>query len=385
MTATPCLAKATTFYQLLEQTPGLDGRDNRGKKHSIALVLTGLVLALCCGRDGKLSGLHRHIVNHFDALCQATQMTHQTAISRAQLPLLLAKINGVLFAELLFDWFGLTLDADLKRWFALDGKELRGSIESDHTRGEACVSALAHDSQQVVNQVYYNGTKESERPSVRQLLNDTGLYNQKLTLDALHFIPLTVNAIHAATGIYVIGLKSNQALLYRYCLCSSLVKKATFERSDELQRGHGRLEQRTYSCFRVNPLALALRWKDAGIVTFIRVKRVRQKLDGSQLSEEVSYFISNVQPTNQAGANELFDAIRQHWRIETMHYQRDVTLAEDALRACNKSVSRLMSSLRTLTINLLKRVKSGNMAAQIDNFADKFQTLIQFMTRQLVL
>jgi len=113
-------------------------------------------------------------------------MLQQTAISRAQLPLLLAKVNGKLFAQLLFDWFGLTLDAELKRWFALDGKELRGSIQPHHTRGEACVSALAHDSEEIARQAYYNGTKESERPTVRQLLNDTGLYNQKLTLDALH-------------------------------------------------------------------------------------------------------------------------------------------------------------------------------------------------------
>ncbi len=385
MTATPCLAKTTTFYQLLEQTPGLDGRDNRGKNHSIALVLTGLVLALCCGRDGKLSGLHRHLITHFDALCQATPVTHQTAISHPQLPLLLAKINGVLFAKLLFDWVGLTLDADMKRWFAVDGKELRGSIEVDHTRGEACVSALTHDSQQVVNQAYYTGRTESERPSVGQLLNDTGLYNQKLTLDGLHLIPLPVNAIHAAKGLFVIGLKSNQALLYRYCLCSSLVKKATYERSDELQRGHGRLEQRSYSCFGVNPLALAARWKDAGLVTFIRVERVRQRLDGSQLWEEVSYFLRTSQPTTQAAANELFDAIRQQWRIETMHYQRDVTLAEDALRTGNKTISRLMSSLRTLTISLLKRTKAKNRAAQVDNFADKFHILIQFMTQELVL
>ena len=72
---------------------------------------------------------------------------------------------------------------------------------------------------------------------------------------------------------------------------------------------------------------------------------------------------------------------RRCGRIEVMHYQRDVTLSEDALKTGNASVSRLMSSLRTLTINLLKRVKSKNMAAQIDNFADKFHTLIQFMTQ----
>jgi hypothetical protein len=385
MTATPCTAKTTTFFQRLEQTPGLDGRDNRGKKHSIGLVLTGLVLALCCGRDGKLSSLHRHLIHHFETLCEATHMTNQRAISRAQLPLLLAKVNGVLFAQLLFEWFGLTLDEELKRWFALDGKELRGSIQTDHTRGEACVSALTHDSEEVANQVYYNGTKESERPTVRQLLNQAGLYNQKLTLDALHLIPLTLNAIHGADGVYVVGVKSNQAHLYRYCICSSMMKKADYERSDTPQRGHGRIDQRHYRCLSVSPLALAARWKDAGISTLLRVKRIRQGLDGSGRTEEVSYFLSNAQPANQSEADELFDAIRQHWRIEAMHYRRDVTLGEDALRTGSQAISRLMSSLRTLTLNLLRRIKPKNMAAQLDEFADRFHTLIQFMSQEMVL
>ena len=115
MTTIPCPSKTTTFYQLLAQTPGLDGRDNRGKRHTTALILTGLVLALCCGRDGKLSSLHRHMVNHFEPLCEATQQVHPKPISRAQLPLLLAKVNGTLFAKLLFDWLGWTLNADQKQ------------------------------------------------------------------------------------------------------------------------------------------------------------------------------------------------------------------------------------------------------------------------------
>ncbi len=44
-----------------------------------------------------------------------------------------------------------------------------------------------------------------------------------------------------------------------------------------------------------------------------------------------------------------------------------------------------MSSLRTLVINLLNPIKPKNMAAQIDEFADNFNMLIQFMTQQLVL
>ncbi|MCY7358147.1 MAG: hypothetical protein LH609_11940 [Rudanella sp.] len=68
-----------------------------------------------------------------------------------------------------------------------------------------------------------------------------------------------------------------------------------------------------------------------------------------------------------------------------MHHVRDVTLAEDAFRSGNQAVNRLMSSLRTLTINLLKREKVKNMVAQIEGFIDAFDTLIQFMTQQLVL
>ena len=385
MTPTPCLAKTTTFFQLLEQTPALDSRDNRGKVHSIALVLSGLVLALCCGRDGKLSSLHRHMVNQFVPLCQLTHQVNKRPISRAQLPLLLAKVNGELFARLLFDWFGVSLEPGQKHWFALDGKDLRGSVEPGHTRGEACVSVLAHESEQIVGQAYYNGSKQSEKPTVSQLLNDTGLYNQQLTLDALHLNPLIVNAINEAGGVYIIGLKANQEQLYRYAICATLVGSASYQRADEPVRAHGRVEQRSYACFVVSQPALALRWQSSGLLTLIRVRRNRQGLQGGKPSEETSYFVSNSPAGSQSQADELFDALRQHWRIEAMHHVRDVTLSEDALRTGKQSVTRIMSSLRTLIINLLRRTGCKNMIAQLESFADKFPTLLYFMTQQGVL
>ena len=137
MTTTTCPSKTTTFYQLLEQTPGLDMRDNRGKVHSIALVISGLVMALCCGRDGKLSSLHRNMVNHFTALCKATNSSQAKPISRSQLPILLAKVNGAIFSKLLLDWFNIELNTGQKAWFACDGKDLRaGRPEPKHTSGE---------------------------------------------------------------------------------------------------------------------------------------------------------------------------------------------------------------------------------------------------------
>ncbi|WP_373512849.1 ISAs1 family transposase [Persicitalea sp.] len=325
MTTAPCQGKATSFFQLLQNTPGLDGRDNRGKTHNMAFVLTGLTLAICCGRDGKLSRLHRHMVNHFEELRAATQTWPKRVISRAQLPLLLAKVDGEVFARLLFDWFGLVLSEEAKRWFAFDGKELRGSILPGHKRGEACVSAQAHDSGQVVGQTYYNGRKESERPAVLQLLNDSKLCSQKITLDALHLTPKATKAIHKAKGIYLIGLKSNQKHLYRYCICNSLTSKASYERADEPQRGHGRIDQRSYACYELRPDALAARWRKADMGTCVIVTRTRNALDGREISQEKCYYVSNARPANLEEAEELFDAIRRHWLLEVTHHYRDVT------------------------------------------------------------
>lgn len=383
MTTPACPVKTTTFFQLLERTPDLDMRDNRGKRHSLALVLTGLVAALCCGRDGNLSRLHRHMANQFESLLVSTQRTDYKVISRAQLPLLLAKVNGLRFAQLLFEWFGFLLDEEQKGWFAVDGKELRGSIQTGHTRGEVCVSAVAHQSQQTVGQTFYIGTKESERPAVSQLLDEQHLVNQKITLDALHMIPTTLHSIHSANGVYLVGLKANQVNLYRQCICRSLFESANYEQVDAPKKHHGRTEQRTYRCYSVPILTLAPRWHTTGLATLIRVERHRQQAGVS--SQEVSYFVSNSQPASQPQAAELFDAIRRHWCIEVMHHKRDVTLAEDDLQTGSAAVSRLLGSLRTLVVNLLEHLKVKNMTAQLETFADKFPTLIQFLTQQMVL
>ena len=152
-------------------------------------------------------------------------------------------------------WFGFVLDDNQKQWFAVDGKELRGSIQAGDTRGEVCVTALAHQNQQVVAQTFYNGSKESERPAVSHLLEQASLWGQKITLDALHLRPLTLLSIHAASGVYVVGLKANQAHLYRHCICRCLFNSADYEQVDVATNHHGRLEQRTYRCFLLNPLA----------------------------------------------------------------------------------------------------------------------------------
>ena len=128
---------------------------------------------------------------------------------------------------------------------------------------------------------------------------------------------------------------------------------------------------------------VAARWQQTGVCTLLCVVRSRERL--GTVSEQVSYYVSNHKPVDQTQADELFDAIRGHWGVEVMHHKRDVSLSEDNLRTGKVAVSRLFGSLRTLVISLLDGLKVKNMAAQIDLFSDKFTTLIQFLTQQMVL
>lgn len=245
------------------------------------------------------------------------------------------------------------------------------------------VSAVAHHQGAVVAQTYYCGTKESERPAVATLIETQQLAHQKLTMDALHLIPTTLKLIHAGKGQYVVGLKPNQPHLYHACTLTDLFSVADYQRVDAQIKKHGRIEQRTYRSFTLATSVVATRWHKAGLCTLLCVVRSRARL--GLVSKEVSYYVSNYRPVDQTQADELFDAIRGHWGVEVMHHKRDVSLSEDDLRTGKAEVSRLLGSLRTLVINLLEGMKVKNMAAQIDLFADKFTTLVQFLTQKMVL
>ena len=138
----------------------------------------------------------------------------------------MAKVDGARFAQLLFEWFGFVLDEGQKQWFSLDGKELRGSIQAKDTRGEVIGSAVCHQGGQILAQAYYCGAKESERPTVAELIEKHKLASQKLSLDALHMIPSTLTQIGRAGGQYVVGLKANQPHLYQLCTVRDLFKVA---------------------------------------------------------------------------------------------------------------------------------------------------------------
>lgn len=166
----PCENKVTTFYSELESLSGLDKRDERGKRHDLSIVILGVILALLSKRDGNLSSIQRHMKNHYAKTCAFIGKTPYRVVSRSQLPLVLSAVDLGVFEAHIFNFYGITLSEEEKKWFSGDGKELRGSIEKGDKRGEAVVQIVAHETGQVLSETFYNGKKESEKPAIRDLI-----------------------------------------------------------------------------------------------------------------------------------------------------------------------------------------------------------------------
>ena len=101
--------QVTCFVDLLKnELP--EHRDNRGKRHPLALVIAAFVLATLVGRQ-KLSSIHRFMRNRSDWLHELIQTPKLKPISRAHLPRLLDGLNWTVLNELIERCFGVQIQS----------------------------------------------------------------------------------------------------------------------------------------------------------------------------------------------------------------------------------------------------------------------------------
>ncbi len=372
---TPCnKEQITSFVEHLKNNLP-EHRDNRGKRHTLVLVITAFVLATLVGRQ-KLSSIHRFIFNRIEWLHEITQTEHIKPISRAHLPRLLNGLDWPALNELIERCFGVRLHySQAQKWIAIDGKALRGTLDAGEKQN--LILAVDHDTREVVAQARQCGDKSSEIPVVRELLKDSGLENQKVSLDAHHFNPTTTTQIHQAKGIYLTQAKDNQATFLKQCKqlhqqLPSLAETTSHEKE------HGRVTTRRAQLFPLASLTLDARWQHSGLSTLIVVERETFDMASQKTSFDTSYYVSNSvleAKIIKRLAEELARAIRCHWGVESNNWIRDVTFNEDHIKTKAGNQAHIMALLRGLAIELIRKTSPLNFQAAIENFADSISTL----------
>jgi predicted transposase YbfD/YdcC len=353
--------KALKLLEALKKLPDL--RDNRGKRHDQVFVLYGCVLAIMVGLS-TVSGIHRFLKNKWFWLQEITQKSIKNCISRAHLPRLLDRVDWESLNQIIFEHLEIHVTrGSAGEWIALDGKALRGSP------GEQIVSARTHQSEVTVAQSRMQGLKSSEILVVRSLLESSALKGQKITLDALHCNPETTAQTHQNQGIYLIQVKENQPILRALCQQIALNEKPLGE-LESLEKSHGRLQSRDARFFSFSDYPLDSRWKDSGLLSFVRLDRKVEEIKTQHVSTEVSYYVTNQLLQTKGIQGESMAAIRQHWGIESWHWIRDVTLSEDKVKSKYTNQAQILGLLRTCVLGVFKKFGGKNMKENLDNSRD---------------
>jgi len=233
---------------------------------------------------------------------------------------------------------------------AIDGKTVRGA-KSTEGKAPHLVAALAHDIGAVLGQVAV-AEKSSEIPAVRDLLKAfTELAGAVFTIDAMHTQHDTAQAILSRGADYVMTVKANMPALYRQ------LKKlpwTSVPAVSAVSTDHGRRTRRTIKA------VLAPSW--IGFAGAAQVAQLRRTVTrNGKKTVEVAYLITSDRDADPA---TLAAWVRGHWEIENcLHWVRDVTYQEDKSLVRTGNAPRVMASLRSLAISLLRLDGHINIAA----------------------
>jgi len=180
-----------------------------------------------------------------------------------------------------------------------------------------------------------------------------------ITADAMHCQRETCRAVVKGGGDYVFQVKKNQPELYE--VIQSVMDQAIEKEPEDLEMAesnnisHGRKEHRLCYIQRVDWLDGKETW--AGLNLFIAVDR--SVVEKGQERRERSYYISSLLGT----AQHILQIVREHWKIESMHWMLDVTFHEDACRAQDAVLQMNLNLLRKLALALHKNYLAALAAA----------------------
>jgi predicted transposase YbfD/YdcC len=242
---------------------------------------------------------------------------------------------------------------------AAGGKAVRG-VKGRGGKAPHLVAALAHGAGAVLGQVAVDA-KSNEIPAVRDLLAAfAGLAGAVVALDALHD---TAQLILGRPADDAMTVKGNMPTLFRQ------LKKLPWPRVPSVStvtKDHGRAARRTV---KVIPAPAWTGFEGAAQVAQLR-RTVTKK---GKKTAGVVYVITSDRRADPAA---LAAWAKGHREIENkLHWVRDVTYQEDKSLARTGNAPRVMASLRSLAVSLLRLGGHDNIAAANRHARDPHRTL----------
>lgn len=323
-----------------------DPRHRRGRRHRLVTVLAVSVAAVLAGARSYVAiaeWAHDLPVSARVRLGIGRGAPCESTIRRILQSVDLDALDTVLSA-----WLAARLPAppvrrpgSIARVVAVDGKTARGARRPD---GPAVHLLAAFDqaSGVVLGQTAVH-SKSNEVTAFAPLLDRLDLTDVLVTADALHTHRGHAEYLHGRGGHYLWVVKANQPRLHAQLLALPWSQiPVVDERKD---RGHGRVETRRV---KLTAVGAGIGFPHARLA--IQVQRRRRPIGSRSWTGETVYAITSMH-WRQARADVVAEAIRGHWRIESLHWIRDVTFGEDLSQIRTGNGPAVMASLRNTAVS----------------------------------
>lgn len=361
-----------------------DVRKARGKRYSLETVLMIIVLAKLCGCDRPME-IADWGRNHQKQLVKLMQMKRSSLPHYNTYRRIMAHVVYQEEIERLVGAYNQK--GEHGQVYALDGKALCGVRKKDEEGTEYLLSVYDVEQAKVMSQVEV-GRKENEITKAPKALKSVEISQKVVTADALHTQKALSAQILDQGGDYVFPVKENQAHLHKNIqqLFAPEYPKPGFGKiqtdflmAQKVNKGHGRIETRTLTTSEMlNPYST---WP--GLAQVYRLERQFQWWRSGRCyrtSCEVEFGITSLSRT-KANPSRLLNIRRAHWGIETgLHYRRDVTFKEDAIRMTVGNAGKVMASINNLVLALIRQSKFYNAAQARRWFAGHISEAFSLLT-----
>jgi predicted transposase YbfD/YdcC len=267
----------------------------------------------------------------------------------------LGAIKPAEFEKRLLSWITALHQITDGQVIAIDGKTLRRSFDAASSKAPIhMVSAWATANHVSLGQVVTD-EKSNEITAIPKLLELLEIQGCLVTIDAMGCQREIAAQIVAQGGDYVLAVKENQPKLYEEsqeffsAQLEDECRSVACRRFESHEKGHGRQDDRYYYLAkRPEKFSQAAKWVAlAAIGMAVRVTRTKA---GKETSDVRYYAVSRYLSGQKFAA-----AVRGHWGIEnSLHWQLDVTFAEDQCRLRKGCADANFSLLRRTALSLLK-------------------------------
>ena len=345
--------EALSVYQAMEKLT--DRRGSKGKRYTLALMLTLVVLAKMAG-ETTLQGIADWVRYRSTWLQHVLPQTRATFPCVATYSNVLRTVDPAQITQVLMDL--LTRVRAEKRTpgeqmhVVLDGKVLRGTQHHLATDQQKMHHVNLYEAKTgIVLKEHRVAEKEGEWTRVKAFLTPSLLKGRIISADALYTHNTFCHGVRAAEGDFCLFAKNNQPTLYedlRLFFGEPPLDCLDWREDLQASKGHGRLTTRLIRVSTELNDFLARQWYDVGQVFCLR-RRVEYPL---KCTQEYVYGITSLTP-KQADPSRLLELIQEQWSIENrLHYRRDVTLGEDACQVRKGSAPHALAVLNSFVLAL---------------------------------